>query len=273
MLEWESFIDLIHRELDRELTGNEKELLHRLLAQDPDRREFRERLQRLHKALENVPDVKPPMSLRGKVMAVVVSPRPREAARGGRDITDIKRMVAHRGLPRLAYPLAAGFLGLAVLAVWWLGTSSTGPAHEPATASGTMGLSLDGGRLLDEASSSLIGLTARAGLYRTAGEFTLLLEMDAPETVEVAITCAPSDCAVREFSWLEGGTDGARFAAGRITATVTGRAILNTSFSASSRLWTIDFKSNGVSRGSLFLTAESGTAERGKPARGLPNAR
>ncbi len=271
MLEREPFIDLVHRELDGDLTGEERKLLRQLLAQDPDRHEFRERLQQLHKALEKVPDVKPPTAQRGRVLAAIASPRPREAARGGRDVTTRERIVPHRGLVRLAYPMAAGLLGLAILAAWWMGTGSTGPGLEPASASGTMGL--DGGRLLDEAGTSLDSLTAHASLYRTAKNYTLLLEIDTPKTVEVAVTCTPSDCAVREFSWLEGGTGGAQFAAGRLTATVTGRSGLSASFSDSGRRWTVEFSSSGVSLGRLFLVAEPGTEEHDDPAQGLPVGR
>ena len=271
MLEREPFIDLVHRELDSELTGDERELLHRLLAQDPERREFRERLQRLHVALKTIPDVKPPMALRDKVLATVASPRPREVARGGRDVTDIKRIVPHRGFMRLAYPLAAGFLGLAVLAAWWMGTGSTGTGLEPSTASGTMGLSLDGSRLLDEAGTTLEGLTAHAGLYRSGENFILQLDMDVPETVEVAVTCAPADCDVQEFSWLGGGAEGVRLDAGRLTATMSGQTGLTASFSDSGRHWTVEFRTSGVSLGRLFLTAEPGTGETDKPAQGLPD--
>lgn len=273
MLERERFIDLVHRELDGELTGDERELLCRMLAQDTDRREFRERLQLLHKALEKIPDVKPPLTLRDKVLATVASPRLREAARGGRDITDLKRITPRHSLRHMAYPLAAGLLGLAILGVWLLGTGSAGTGLEPSTASGTMGLSLDSGRLLDEAGTSLEGLTAHAGLYRSGENFILLLDMDAPETVEVAVTCAPSGCDVQEFSWLEGSAEGTQLAAGRLTATVTGKAGLTASFPDSGRRWIVEFTASGVSLGRLSLAAEPGTGEHGNPAQGLPDGR
>jgi hypothetical protein len=253
MVEREPFIDLVHRELDNELTADETEFLHRLLAQDPARQEFRERLHHLHNALDQVPDIEPPAMLRSRVLEAVPFARPQTSGRSGRATMRRKSVVV--------YPLAAGFLGLAILVGWWLGLGSTGSSLEPAATSATMGLSLDGGHLLNEAGTSLDALKAHASLYRTHGHYTLLLELDARETVDVSVSCVPVDCTVRGFSWLEGGSAEARFVAGRITTPVTGRAGLATQFSDSGRHWTVEFTASGVSLGRLFLTAEPGPTE------------
>lgn len=260
MVERDPFVDLVHRELDGEISPEEQRLLQRLLADDAGKREFRERLRLLHETLRRVPDLEPPDALRPRVLEASAFSRPRPTARGGRDVSE-RGVSSLRGrMLRLAPPLAAGLLGGAILAGWWLGAAGS-TTFDPAAISGAMGAGAAHGASLDTATMQLDGLRASASLHAGTAGRDLILQVDSRVPTEIILDCALEDCAVRGFAWLDGAGDEARLDAGRLRVPISGATTLAVRLAGSRGLVRLEFVVEGESRGRLVLTAGDNSQE------------
>jgi anti-sigma factor RsiW len=132
--------DLIQRDIDGRITGEERTRLASLLASDPTAREEHQRLAGLRDLLASLPKEEPPAHLSVKVLRDI---RARRGARGAWSFWPGGRVALGYG-----YAAAAG-AALAILAVHVAtGGRAFGPEPSPGSAAATIGSATAGGSWL-----------------------------------------------------------------------------------------------------------------------------
>jgi anti-sigma factor RsiW len=176
-------IELIHAEIDGEITGPEKAELGRLLLADPALGELRAGLRRTCDALDTLPLETPPADLRASIMESLPASPPRCE---DRDVRSRSRSRGRFGQPLLRYAAAfAGGLIVSALAFQF------GLQHEALDAgelAGTIaGVKIDPSRLelrLDEVQGTV--------------------RLEGPQTAPVVISALRSSRPVQVIARLEG---------------------------------------------------------------------
>lgn len=259
MVKRDLFTDLVHRELDDDLSPAEQARLQALLQESPERRDFRQRLRRLDETLQQVPDEAPPGDLRQHVMQAVAfkaSSRPR---RGGRDVT------ARRKLSRLLYPLAAALAGLSLVTLWWWTTGYRDPGLQAGAVSGAMVPVESTAPWLAADEARMEGLQAQARLFPQGNQLRLEITVDSQEAVQVVVSCQPLACLTDAALPSDGPRAAPRSHGQPLTWTVDGNTALQALFAAGGRSWTVELSTQqGARRMRLELTIDEesgGTGE------------
>lgn len=166
-------IELIHAELDGELTSEQRAELSRLLLANPEARSFRDELNRLFGALAQLEDAAPPRELHASVLNAIGPP------------AQSVRRSWYTG-PTFRY--AAMFLGglLASVVVFGPGErQAVGP--DVSELVGTIGGHDAAGRgsPIDRVALDLAQVSGAVNSYKLEGQLVVELDLNASEPIEV----------------------------------------------------------------------------------------
>lgn len=219
----ERYIELIHAELDGELTSEQRAELSRVLLANPGARALRDQLVRVFGALEKLEKVPPPPGLSDSVlMALGVSPTPARA--GGRP-----------WYSGPAFRYAAVFVGGLLVSALILGPEvhrSAGP--DVSELVGTIGGQGAGRESpIDRIALDLPQVSGAINSYELDGQLVVELDLKANQPVEIAATHAGQtvhfsfesrpDAAPERVLWLP---TGGKSPGGSIELEVYGRGQL-----------------------------------------------
>lgn len=215
-------LELIHAELDGELSAAQREELHSRLANDPEARRQREQLGRMAAALGRMAPLAPPADLQQRVLRAGPPAAPQITFRQRRE-----------QWVRTALTLAAGMI-IAVVGIGFVGHSR--PDFDPEQLVATMGQQASS----PAPASAVIGVQAAdlrgsVELSRAGEHWLLVFDLDSRQPVTVS--AAYPDAAFRLTGYAQGDSGVASFAA------TPGR---------------ISFVNQGPQRLALFLQPEAG---------------
>jgi hypothetical protein len=208
-------VEMMHARIDGVISEREKSELLEFLAGNPEAREYFDDLERISQMLDGAERVTPPTALRDRVMAAItpsVSLRSRTTSGGGSMIL------------RYAYAAAAGLV-LGVLAYHFISSSDFGrTVVEPAEAAGAMTA------LPEQAERTLIETIeldlpdGRGTVYleKVQGGASVLLDLDSPSTVEVALEFDAGQIGFCGFTRELGGGGSLEVEEGTVTWTQQG---------------------------------------------------
>jgi hypothetical protein len=211
--------ELIHAELDGELTAAERAELARLLLQDPEARHLQDDLRRTHGLLREIPQAEPPAGLRSAILAALGLTTRAEAPASGRS----GRWSGYR--------LAAAIIGSLVVA--GIGYSLLDVSQPGADLQGSVGAAIPstavaGGTSVDQALFQSDGIEASATLHRSGQGLRLDLELLGTVPYEVV---ASFDPVATTFLGADGDADLAELEGAIIVQAGPGRVASSLEFS------------------------------------------
>jgi len=172
-------IELIHAELDGELTSEQRAELSRVLLANPEARSLRDELNRLFGALAQLEDAAPPRELHASVLnAIGARPGPAQSVR-------------RSWYTGPAFRYAAVFVGglLASALLLGPGARQTG-GPDVSELVGTIGGQHAAGRgaPIDRVELDLAQVSGAVNSYRLEGQLVVELDLKASEPIEVVAT-------------------------------------------------------------------------------------
>ena len=172
-------IELIHAELDGELTSEQRAELSRLLLANPEARSFRDELNRLFGALAQLEDAEPPRELHASVLTAI-------GAQSG-PAQSVRRSWYAGPVFRYAAVFLGGLLASAIL----LGPGArqaAGPGVSDLV--GTIGVQHAAGRgaPIDRVELDLAQVSGAVNSYQLEGQLVVELDLKASEPIEVVAT-------------------------------------------------------------------------------------
>jgi len=198
-------LELIHRELDADLSSAEQAELARRLLQDPEARQLRETLRQTDRRLKSVPQAEPPAGLRRAILSAVRLPG--DGSRGQSGTVG--------GRPALRYAaIVAGAILIAGLGYQLLDSGRPQPGLEGSVAAPALAAAAIG-----KAEMAFDAGTVRARLLQTGDGARLEIDSDTTQDVTLVVRFDPS-----LMGYLDGAGTGGIAQDGRLTLTPgTGR--------------------------------------------------
>jgi len=179
----ERHLELIHAELDGELTAEQRAELSRLLLANPEARAFRDQLNRLFGELAKLENVAPPSDLSASVLGALRIP-------AGPEPSHIRGR-AWYAAPTFRY--AAVFVGGLLASALLFGSGARhGAGPDVSQLVGTIGGHDAAGRgsPIDRVKVNLAQVTGAMSSYQVDGQLVVELDLRANEPIEVVATHA-----------------------------------------------------------------------------------
>jgi hypothetical protein len=215
-------VERMHARIDGTISEADSAELDSVLEKSPEARARFEELQALSERLDRIESVAPPPELRAGVLAAL-GPRDRPAAR---------RPEKTRTVLRYAYAVAAGLV-LGVLAYHVAANRALqGAAVDPADIAGAMSIEKSGGEpgITDRIGIELPGGGGFVELLRVEDHFSLTLDIESPDALEVVLEFDGSRIEFREVAQDVGQIERLAMTAGRLAWSQRGHHRLATRF-------------------------------------------
>jgi len=220
----ERSIELIHGDLDGELSPQEQDELHACLAADPSLSALRKEMQKLHEALSRVEAVDPPPELRARILAAIrpaMRPAVSAAAREPRPRRSIfASIVAEWPSPALFRYAAAAAFGAAVVAVGL--KVSTLDTQTPADTGNLVGTMTSYRAPANTDKSFVLDTAAISGSVGTSiqnGMVVVDFDLSATQPVEIIADYSRSGLAFSGFAQFEEASASVESGHGRVRFT------------------------------------------------------
>lgn len=216
------FIDLIHRDIDQELSLVEQNELTTALAESKAARVLQVEMQKLVAQLNEVPEREPPANLNSLIIGNIHRPRIEAKAADKLDASGFFTSLREAISPRAGF--AAATLAVLMLGIYQFG-SETAPQTDPNRLAGSMLPDNQQGRIIDSINIVNDKMTAVAELRHQQDFYVLDLRVKAEAPFEVALQL---DGTGLEYQQLENKSDWISTQNGQ--AIVSGKADLHYEF-------------------------------------------
>jgi hypothetical protein len=189
----EEYAELIQQEIDGANSEVEQARLREYLKTNPDAEQLHADLKQLNAILAGVEDVPLPDGLRQRLLQFVPRPQPAQSSS--------RQAGSGRVILRYGYALAAGLvLGVGLHA--WM--ADRGSAVRLPDVSGTMAPSASESPVLEEFSIAEASLRGAVHVRRWEAGFSVVLDLDSTEKVDVALAYEGEALAVSGLAVAEG---------------------------------------------------------------------
>jgi anti-sigma factor RsiW len=255
----ERIIDLVNAATDGELSSDERAELDRLFEQSPEARRLRDEIDRIDSILRKVPELTPPETLHGRIMADIALPSPGKRQR---------MIVSKAGWPGSLDPFTVLRYGMATAAGIVLAMAfyeSRPGISQPADISelvGTMAANRDRheANIVDTFAFHAERMDGQVSLERRNGMLLLDIRVDADEPVDISVDLAAAGARLNALAQIGSSLESIEItdhvlrvrARGRRQLTAVLHRVNDTAFSGGDTI-ELEFSSGGklLQRGSL----------------------